>query len=200
MFSMAVTGLVKSLIAVTVTLNPAAAHGPGSYTIRPGDTLSAIAARAYGSAADWPAIWWANRSHVANPNVIVAGQNRVSNKISGIADPLEQLVVGLEEHIEYIIENQVRVGLFLHEFDVFAGRRRGRIEEEMTKYQKLFVDIMLNGQQQGKFVDLNPLLMVDGFLGMCNWIYRWYPGEKDPGLDAVKKTFTAMLLNGIVKQ
>jgi AcrR family transcriptional regulator len=133
-------------------------------------------------------------------DVIVAGQNRVSNKISGIADPLEQLVVGLEEHIEYIIENQVRVGLFLHEFDVFAGRRRGRIEEEMTKYQKLFVDIMLNGQQQGKFVDLNPWLMVDGFLGMCNWIYRWYPGEKNPGLDAVKKTFTAMLLNGIVKQ
>ncbi len=133
-------------------------------------------------------------------DVIVAGQNRVSNKVSGIADPLEQLVVGLEEHIEYIIENQVRVGLFLHEFDVFAGRRRGRIEEEMTKYQKLFVDIMLNGQQQGKFVDLNPWLMVDGFLGMCNWIYRWYPGEKNPGLDAVKKTFTAMLLNGIVKQ
>ena len=44
MSSMAVAGLVKSLIAVTVTLNPAAAHhGPGSYTVRPGDTLSAIA-------------------------------------------------------------------------------------------------------------------------------------------------------------
>ena len=60
MSSMAVAGLAKSLIAVTLTLNPAAAHhGPGSYTVRPGDTLSAIAARTYGSAADWPAIWWA---------------------------------------------------------------------------------------------------------------------------------------------
>ena len=38
MFSMAVAGLVKSLIAVTITLNPAAAHGPGSYTTRPGQT------------------------------------------------------------------------------------------------------------------------------------------------------------------
>lgn len=74
MFSMAVTGLVKSLIAVTVTLNPAAAHGPGSYTIRPGDTLSAIAARAYGSAADWPAIWWANRRQAPDPDMITAGQ------------------------------------------------------------------------------------------------------------------------------
>ena len=74
MFSMAVTGLVKSLIAVTVTLNPAAAHGPGSYTIRPGDTLSAIAARAYGSAAGWPAIWWANRRQVPDPDMITTGQ------------------------------------------------------------------------------------------------------------------------------
>jgi nucleoid-associated protein YgaU len=74
MFSMAVSGLVKSLIAVTVTLNPAAAHGPGSYTIRPGDTLSAIAARAYGSAAGWPAIWGANRRQVPDPDMITAGQ------------------------------------------------------------------------------------------------------------------------------
>jgi LysM repeat protein len=75
MSSMAVAGLAKSLIAVTVTLNPAAAHhGPGSYTVRPGDTLSAIAARTYGSAADWPAIWWANRRQAPDPDLIAAGQ------------------------------------------------------------------------------------------------------------------------------
>jgi nucleoid-associated protein YgaU len=75
MFSMAVAGLVKSLIAVTVTLNPAAAHhGPGSYIVRPDDTLSAIAARAYGNAADWPAIWWANRRRVPDPDTITTGQ------------------------------------------------------------------------------------------------------------------------------
>ncbi len=75
MFSMAVAGLAKSLIAVTVTLNPAAVHhGPGSDTIRPGDTLSQIAARAYGRAADWPAVWWANRGPVPDPDLITAGQ------------------------------------------------------------------------------------------------------------------------------
>jgi len=75
MFSMAVAGLAKSLIAVTVTLHPAAApHAPGSYTVRPGDSLSAIAARSYGSAADWPAVWWANRRQVPDPDLIIAGQ------------------------------------------------------------------------------------------------------------------------------
>jgi len=75
MFSMAVAGLAKTLISVTITLNPAAAHhSPGSYTIRPGDTLSLVAARAYGRAADWPALWWANRRQVPNPDLITTGQ------------------------------------------------------------------------------------------------------------------------------
>jgi len=74
MFSMAVPGLANSLIAITVSLHPAAApHAPG-YAVQPGDTLSAIAARAYGNAADWPAIWWANRRQLPDPDLITAGQ------------------------------------------------------------------------------------------------------------------------------
>jgi hypothetical protein len=72
--SMAVSGLVKSLISVMITLNPAAAHGPGSSTIRPGGTVPQIAARAHGSAADRPAVWRANRRRVPDPDMITAGQ------------------------------------------------------------------------------------------------------------------------------
>ena len=74
MFSIPVAGLAKALIGVTISLHPAAHHGHGAYTVRPGDTLSAIAAREYGKAADWPALWWANRHQVPNPNLITAGQ------------------------------------------------------------------------------------------------------------------------------
>jgi len=77
MFSMAVGGLVKSLIAVTLTVNPAAAHhGPGSYTARPGDTLSQIAARAYGSAAGWPALPWPPPRRHGLPRRRPPGQRR----------------------------------------------------------------------------------------------------------------------------
>ena len=75
MFSMAVAALAKSLIVVTVSLHPAAAPpAPAHYTARPGDTLSGIARREYGSAADWPALWWINRHAVPDPDVIAAGQ------------------------------------------------------------------------------------------------------------------------------
>jgi LysM repeat protein len=75
MSSIPAAGLAKALVAVTVSLHPAAAHdGHRSYTVRPGDTLSSIARHEYGKAADWPAVWWANRHEVADPSLILAGQ------------------------------------------------------------------------------------------------------------------------------
>jgi LysM repeat protein len=73
MFIIPAAGMATAVMAVTISLQPVA-HQDAGYTVRPGDSLSAIAAHAYGSAADWPAVWWANRHEVANPDVLTAGQ------------------------------------------------------------------------------------------------------------------------------
>jgi LysM repeat protein len=87
MFSIPAAGLAKSLIAVTISLHPAAAHHAAqSYTVHAGDTLSAIAAHEYGRAADWPAVWWANRHQVKNPSLIATGQ-RLALPASGTVAP-----------------------------------------------------------------------------------------------------------------
>ncbi len=87
MFSIPAAGLAKSLIAVTISLHPAAAHHAAQgYTVHAGDTLSAIAAHEYGRAADWPAVWWANRHQVKNPSVITTGQ-RLTLPASGTVAP-----------------------------------------------------------------------------------------------------------------
>lgn len=49
-------------------------HGFAVYTVAAGDTLSAIAARWYGDATQWPRIYEANRHQIANPNLIFVGQ------------------------------------------------------------------------------------------------------------------------------
>jgi hypothetical protein len=74
-FSIAGSGAAKTLMAVTVSLHPGAAHhGSHQATVRAGDTLSSISQREFGKAADWPALWWANRHNVPNPSMIRAGQ------------------------------------------------------------------------------------------------------------------------------
>ena len=74
MFIIPAVSMTKALLAVTISLHPAAHNAQASYTVKQGDTLSVIAAHAYGNAADWPAVWWPNRHQVPNPNVIAAGQ------------------------------------------------------------------------------------------------------------------------------
>lgn len=56
--------------AVTDHTTPHLRH----YTVRAGDTLSVIAKREYGKAADWPTLWWDNKRRVGNPNMIVPGE------------------------------------------------------------------------------------------------------------------------------
>jgi LysM repeat protein len=55
-----------------------AAHAAGSashsYTVRGGDTLSAIAARVYHNPSEWQAIYRANAGKISNPNVIYVGE------------------------------------------------------------------------------------------------------------------------------
>jgi LysM repeat protein len=75
MSSIPVAGVAKALIAVTISLHPATGHhADPSYTVRPGDTLSQIAAHEYGRASDWPALWWANRHQVAHPDMLAVGE------------------------------------------------------------------------------------------------------------------------------
>ena len=51
----------------------AASTSGGSYTVKPGDTLSKIAA-AHSTPGGWQALWAQNRAKVANPNMIYVGQ------------------------------------------------------------------------------------------------------------------------------
>jgi nucleoid-associated protein YgaU len=45
-----------------------------TYTVRPGDTLSSIAKRFYGNAADWTWLWHVNSSVIHDPNAIYVGE------------------------------------------------------------------------------------------------------------------------------
>jgi len=75
--SIAGAGAAKTMIAVTVSLHPGAHHATQHTTVHSGDSLSSISQREFGSAASWPALWWANRHTVHNPSVIHAGERLV---------------------------------------------------------------------------------------------------------------------------
>jgi LysM repeat protein len=66
----------------------AALAAQAAYTVRPGDTLTAIAQRTYHAAADWPAIFWANQAAIRYANVIRVGQHLLLPATAGPVRPV----------------------------------------------------------------------------------------------------------------
>ena len=70
------------------THHKASSGQPSWYTVRAGDSLSAIAGRAYHNQNAWPVLFWANRHRIQWANVIEPGQVlRIPVKPARIPDP-----------------------------------------------------------------------------------------------------------------
>jgi LysM repeat protein len=77
-----------SVIKQTAQHHSAASAGPSLYTVKAGDSLSAIAGRTYHNQDAWPVLYWANRSKIHWANMIVPGQVlRIPVKPARIPDP-----------------------------------------------------------------------------------------------------------------
>jgi LysM repeat protein len=64
-------------VRVDSVVRPAAkkaAAVPAKYTVKSGDSLSAIAKRVYHNPAYWPVLYWANHSQIRYANIIQVGQ------------------------------------------------------------------------------------------------------------------------------
>jgi TetR/AcrR family transcriptional regulator, cholesterol catabolism regulator len=123
----------------------------------------------------------------------------IARQIDPEADPLEQLERAIRAQIDYIIGNRVQFGLFLHEFDSLPGKRQHKLIAVMSRYNSRFVDLVRRGQEQGKLIEGEPWIIVNGILGMCNWLYRWYDTDEISDPEKVKQVFLRMLLQGIRK-
>ena len=124
----------------------------------------------------------------------------IAQQIDPQGEPAAQLERAIRAQIDYIIQNRVPFGLFLHEFDSLSGKRQHKLIAVMSRYNNRFVDLVRKGQEQGKLIDGEPWVIVNGILGMCNWLYRWYDTDQVSGPEQIKQVFLRMILSGIQKK
>jgi TetR/AcrR family transcriptional regulator, cholesterol catabolism regulator len=123
----------------------------------------------------------------------------IASQIDPQGDPLAQLERAIRAQIDYIVQNRVQFGLFLHEFDSLSGKRQHKLISVMSRYNSRFVELVRRGQEQGQLIPGEPWIIVNGILGMCNWLYRWYDTDEISNPEQVKQIFLRMLLQGIRK-
>ena len=127
------------------------------------------------------------------------GDAFIARQIDPEGDPVEQLERAIRAQIDYIIQNRVPFGLFLHEFDSLSGKKQHKLISVMSQYNSRFVELVRRGQEQGRIIEGEPWIIVNGILGMCNWLYRWYDTDEISDPEQVKQIFLRMLLQGIHK-
>ncbi len=127
------------------------------------------------------------------------GDAFIARQIDLEGDPVKQLERAIRAQIDYIIQNRVPFGLFLHEFDSLSGKKQHKLISVMSRYNSRFVDLVRRGQEQGRIIGGEPWIIVNGILGMCNWLYRWYDTDEISDPEQVKQIFLRMLLQGIHK-
>src|SRR5215469_2494222 len=124
----------------------------------------------------------------------------IAQRIDPQGEPAAQLERAIRAQIDYIIQNRVPFGLFLHEFDSLSGKRQHKLIAVMSRYNNRFVDLVRKGQEQGKLIDGEPWVIVNGILGMCNWLYRWYDPDQVRDSEQIKSVFVMMIFAGIQKR
>ena len=127
------------------------------------------------------------------------GDAFIARQIDPRGHPVEQLERAIRAQIDYIIQNKVPFGLFLHEFDSLPGKRQHKLTTVMSRYNNRFVELVQKGQEQGKLMEGEPWIIVNGMLGMCNWLYRWYDTDHVSDPEQVKQAFVEMIFRGIRK-
>jgi len=124
----------------------------------------------------------------------------IAQHIDPQGEAVAQLEGAIRAQIDYIIENRVPFGLFLHEFDSLSGKRQHKLIAVMSRYNSRFVELVRKGQAEGKLIAGEPWIIVNGILGMCNWLYRWYDPEQGSGAEKIKSVFVEMIFEGIRAQ
>jgi AcrR family transcriptional regulator len=127
------------------------------------------------------------------------GDAFIAQQSDPAGDPVEQLERAIRAQIDYIIQNKVPFGLFLHEFESLPGKRQHKLTAVMSRYNNRFVNLVRAGQTQGKLMKGEPWIIVNGMLGMCNWLYRWYDIDHVSDTEQIKQVFVNMIFSGIRK-
>lgn len=90
-------------------------------------------------------------------------------------DPLELLKRACVDILRQIAEHPGYVRAFMDHYEDLEGKMRNQIRDQRNAYFDRVRSTIRRGVETGKLRPCDLDLTTFGFLGMCNWAYKWYP-------------------------
>lgn len=90
-------------------------------------------------------------------------------------DPHKRLRAACVDILRQIAEHPGYVRAFMDHYEDLEGKMRNQIRAQRNAYFDRVRSIIRVGIENNHFRPCDTDLTTFGFLGMCNWAYKWYP-------------------------
>lgn len=107
----------------------------------------------------------------------------------------EKLRQGVAHHIACLTHDEA-ARFFLSEEKNLPPQISRYVQQTQNKIEQMVEQEIAGGIERGEIIAVNARLLTHAFLGMCNWLYRWYlPGDAIPPEEIVE-TFARIFESG----
>jgi AcrR family transcriptional regulator len=90
-------------------------------------------------------------------------------------DPVDSLRSACIDILGQIATHPGYVRAFMDNYGDLEGKMRDAIRTRRRDYFDGVKALIIEGVESGRFRAVDPVITTYGFLGMCNWAYKWYP-------------------------
>lgn len=126
---------------------------------------------------------------------------RVMNEVeSGSNNPMEQVQALIRHHIHIALEDLTSITVFNDEWRHLSEPFLSEFVRMRKDYERRFIKIIVNGQEQGQFAAIDPTIALFTLLTSLRWLHQWYPERKGLNKKTLETNITTMLMNGLVKR
>lgn len=104
----------------------------------------------------------------------------------------ERLRRMIDAHLRLVASERDMLAVAFQEEAELPPMLRNAIRSRKREYERIFEDVMEDGQRAGILRSMDTQIAVRGLLGMCNWIYQWFrPGRHS--IEDIATTFASLL-------
>jgi AcrR family transcriptional regulator len=111
-------------------------------------------------------------------------------------EKLRQIVT---HQVASLTADQPAIRIVISEEKSLPPRIARRVREIYSQIDRRLEQEAIEGIAAGEFIDVPPRLLVYAFMGMCNWLYRWYQPAGPFTLEMIVETFTRIFESGSLR-
>ncbi len=121
--------------------------------------------------------------------------------ISGVADPIERLRLGMQAHLKALLTGEDALFVLLFDWRSLPIGARDGVERERSKYQSFWDGMLFEAAGTGRARPVIDLEAVREFgFGALNWVATWYRPDSGRTPEQIADTFWTFMAYGLMTE